>query len=220
MNFENLARIRLRKGPGGQDADDGGLCVMELVSWIASDERVTDEPSCACPVLTAFAIALNDSAPDGERGDSLKPLALKLAGSRDPRRERVRATLILRAMAALLAKIIAEDLPSARLLKAHTRKEIASAALVARAELSNAARCDAWANICAALNRLAEAARAHDRAFELALRDAVYCALAAGAPADWLRARDILTEAIDLGAQGAIEAPVFRREAAFAHAEV
>jgi hypothetical protein len=210
MDFENLARVRLRKGPGGGESaasGDGGLCVMELVSWIASEERVTDEPACACPVLTAFAIALNDSAPDGERRDSLKPLALKLVGSRDPRREHARATLVLRATAGLLADIVAEDAPAARLLAARTRREIGRAAFLARSDIDNAARSDAWANIRAALSRLAEAARTHERAFDLAVRDAVFCALSAGAAADWLRARDILTEAIDLGAHGTIDAP-------------
>jgi len=35
---------------------------MELVSWVSGDDRATDEPACASPNLTAFAIALNDSA--------------------------------------------------------------------------------------------------------------------------------------------------------------
>lgn len=36
-----------------------GSCVMELVSYLAN-EPWSDNPQCACPVLTKFAIRLND----------------------------------------------------------------------------------------------------------------------------------------------------------------
>src|SRR5689334_13383591 len=70
MDFETLARVRLRKGAGGGNPGDG-FCVMELVSWISGDDRTTDEPDCASPHLTAFAIALNDSAMTWQVRDSM-----------------------------------------------------------------------------------------------------------------------------------------------------
>jgi hypothetical protein len=65
--------------------DDGG-CVMEWTSWVAGEEW-TDRPACACPVLTAFALRINDRMPDRPR-QRLLPYVPRLAGSRsDPDRE-------------------------------------------------------------------------------------------------------------------------------------
>src|SRR5690348_6850638 len=48
---------------GAHDADDGRMCVMEAVAWLAG-EPWSDAPQCASPVLAAFCRAWNDT--DGE----------------------------------------------------------------------------------------------------------------------------------------------------------
>jgi hypothetical protein len=57
-----------------------GACVMEAVSYVAG-EPWSDCPKCACPVLTRFAIAVNDRVDDATR-QKLKPLVVRLAGSK------------------------------------------------------------------------------------------------------------------------------------------
>jgi hypothetical protein len=57
------------------------LCVMSLVALMAG-ERHSDRPDCACPVITAFAIKLNDALDDDAR-QKLKPFAPRIIGTRD-----------------------------------------------------------------------------------------------------------------------------------------
>jgi hypothetical protein len=219
MDFEKLARIRLRRGAGGGDPQSG-FCVMELVSWISGDDRATDAPSCASPALTAFAIALNDSAADAALRDTLKPLALRLVNSRDGAHERRRRRYLLQASArGLLAPVLAAlglEGQARALRAARTRRDVRRAARAAAAGLSNIGRSVAWANARAAAARLAEAARDDGDKTLLALRDAAYCALSA--PGDgnakralWRHARASLVAAIDLGRSGALDAPLADR---------
>jgi hypothetical protein len=70
----------------GSHADfEAGVCVMELVSYMAGEE-FSDHPKCASPVLTSFLIRLNDSLP-AELRQKLKPLVPKVIGTRDGRDE-------------------------------------------------------------------------------------------------------------------------------------
>ncbi|CAN0316179.1 unnamed protein product, partial [Discosporangium mesarthrocarpum] len=57
------------------------LCVMSLVALMAG-ERHSDRPECACPVITAYAIKLNDAL-DREARQHLKPFAPRIIGTRD-----------------------------------------------------------------------------------------------------------------------------------------
>ena len=205
MDFESLARVRLREGAGGGASGDG-FCVMELVSWIGGDDSVSDQPDCASPHLTAFAIALNDSALTGRIRDSMKPLAFLLVGTRDARAERRRADYLRRQCArVLLAPLLSGAGLSAlanRLRHAKTRRDIAEAAREAEAALSNVARSHTSANASAAASRLAEACGARRTA--QALRDSVYCVLTAPADTEtrltlWRKAYAIVRVAIDLG---------------------
>ncbi len=207
MDFEALARVSLRKGAGGGDPHNG-LCVMELVSWIGGDDRATDEPSCASPHLTAFAIALNDSAITRQVRDSMKPLAFLLVNTRDPRRERPRGDYLLRESAhRLLAPLVSEvglDAAAHSLRIASTRRDILQAARAAEAALSNVARSVTWANARAAVARLIEAAGGDRRKTPPFLRDCIYCALTAPDNVEaklvlWREARAILIEATMMG---------------------
>ena len=58
-------------------------CVMDIVSYVCGYDKITDHPPCACPVLTSFAIRLNDSIQDDVlRTRLLAPLISSLAGSK------------------------------------------------------------------------------------------------------------------------------------------
>ena len=67
---------------GGHEHVDEGACFMEAVSYV-SGEPWSDTPACACPVLGAFLRTWNDHLPtDADRDRLLRPLVLRLAGSR------------------------------------------------------------------------------------------------------------------------------------------
>ena len=67
---------------GGHEHVDEGACFMEAVSYVAG-EPWSDTPACACPVLGAFLRTWNDHLPtDADRDRLLRPLVLRLAGSR------------------------------------------------------------------------------------------------------------------------------------------
>jgi hypothetical protein len=210
MDFEALARISLREGAGGGDPRNG-LCVMELVSWISGDDRATDAPACASPHLTAFAIALNDSAITPQVRNSMKPLACLLVNTRDAGRERQRGAYLLRQSAhrvvAPLLSAIGPDGDAHGLRKASSRRDIVLAARAAEAALANVARSFTWANARAAVGRLREAAGGKHTSPH-PLRDSVHSALIALDDAEdrlalWREARAILIEAIKMGKHGA-----------------
>jgi len=54
---------------------------MDVVSYINGDRDVTDHPECACPVITAFAIRINDRLADADR-QKLLGYVTRIAGSR------------------------------------------------------------------------------------------------------------------------------------------
>src|SRR5690606_10890017 len=84
---DRLAKVRgwsLKSGNHPAN-EDGALCVMEAVAYVAG-EPWADHPQCACPVITDFMIAWNDGLPtDAERDRLLKPLIPRLVGSRSTR---------------------------------------------------------------------------------------------------------------------------------------
>ncbi len=57
-----------------------GACVMELVSYLAN-EPWSDHPQCACPILTEYAIRINDKFNDEHR-QLLKPIIPLLLNSK------------------------------------------------------------------------------------------------------------------------------------------
>lgn len=83
--------FNLREGAGGGDPKDG-LCFMETVALIAG-EPIDDHPECACPILTAYGIGLNDRFPAADR-QKLLPLAWATAGTRSKEHEAIRRRII------------------------------------------------------------------------------------------------------------------------------
>ena len=79
---ERLERISRLKSGSTSPNDEGAMCVMEAVAYVAG-EPWSDHPACACPVLTAFMVAWNDGLPnDEERDRLLMPLIPRLVGTR------------------------------------------------------------------------------------------------------------------------------------------
>ncbi len=77
MNL-NLEEITLKSG--AHKSFDDGACIMELVSYVAN-EPWSDHPRCACPILTEYAIRLNDKFNDEHR-QLMKPFIMSLIGTR------------------------------------------------------------------------------------------------------------------------------------------
>lgn len=76
------ASYRLISGPGKANKPGEGLCFMQTVALIAG-EPIHDRPECACPMLTAIGIMVNDNLFGDER-QTMLPLALAMAGTRSP----------------------------------------------------------------------------------------------------------------------------------------
>lgn len=94
LNKTQAARLRVkdlrRLLPGGelaqashsvrQDGTPNGVCLMEAVAWVAGEPH-SDHPQCACPVLTAIGIEINDTT-DDEGRQRLIPAIPALIGSK------------------------------------------------------------------------------------------------------------------------------------------
>mgnify|MGYP001584504925 CR=1 FL=1 len=218
MDFQKLANINLIKGAGGGDPRKG-LCIMEMVSYFDGAELVTDRPECACPMLTDIAIEINDRAPSLAARNTLKPLLPLLSGSRDEGARKARAWFIMREIA---VRILAERLDKIGGKAARLAIDIRTArspqmmnAAVKRAgeELAIAnANANAIANAIAiaiayAIASASAYAYAYANANANAYANAYAIAYAIAADNLWLfdTMREILTEAIMLGAHGALD---------------
>jgi hypothetical protein len=65
---------------GGHDLDDGAMCTMEAVAFIAG-EPWSDHPQCASPVISVFLRSWNDGSGDEQRQE-LKRYIPRLVNSR------------------------------------------------------------------------------------------------------------------------------------------
>ena len=88
--------LALSLSSGNHDDFDKGMCVMEAAAYVAG-EPWSDHPQCACPVITSFMIAWNDSLPsNAERDRLLKPLIPDIIDTRStPAVEEKRSYLAL-----------------------------------------------------------------------------------------------------------------------------
>ncbi len=73
-----LGTVMLKRG--NHKSIEEGACIMEMVSYMAS-EPWSDHPKCACPILTAYAIRLNDEFSDNHR-QKMKAFIPSLIGTR------------------------------------------------------------------------------------------------------------------------------------------
>ena len=77
--IERLAHFGPLKS--GAHPPNGEACVMEAVAFVAG-EPWSDHPACACPVIGAFLRSWNDLLPDDKRDTLLRPIVLRLIGTR------------------------------------------------------------------------------------------------------------------------------------------
>ncbi len=90
-DFSQIDEIKL--AVGSHTSPNDGLCFMEMVAFFAG-EKHSDKPDCACPVLGAYGIALNDRMPADVRDQLLKPLVPLVAGTRDKASEQKRVEFL------------------------------------------------------------------------------------------------------------------------------
>jgi hypothetical protein len=90
-DFSQITEVKL--GSGSHESANDGLCFMEMAAWFAGEEH-SDKPDCACPVLGAYGIRLNDAMPDDLRDRLLKPLVPQIVGTRDKASEQRRAKFL------------------------------------------------------------------------------------------------------------------------------
>ncbi len=83
---------------GAHPTRNDGMCAMEMVAWLAGEAH-SDEPQCACPVLSAFVRACNDAMDDEARNRWLRPLVPILVNTRASAAvEKVRGWLVVDAV--------------------------------------------------------------------------------------------------------------------------
>src|SRR4051812_40562155 len=93
LNVERLKEIESKPLIKGSGADIDHACVMQMVSYVAG-EKWTDRPECACPILTSYAIGLNDRLDDQSR-QLLKPIIPKLVGTRKDQETKVARSIFM-----------------------------------------------------------------------------------------------------------------------------
>lgn len=82
---------QLKHGSHDFPGPDGGTCVNEaaIVAAGFAYREVTgirDLPESFCPVISQFALTMNDAMPEGESLNRLRPFAARLSGSSDDRK--------------------------------------------------------------------------------------------------------------------------------------
>lgn len=81
-------------GHGSHKTREEGMCAMEAVAWLAGEPH-TDAPTCACPVVASAVRGLNDRIGDDDmRTRLLRPLLVKVVGSRADTNTTVRRGLV------------------------------------------------------------------------------------------------------------------------------
>ena len=197
----NLDRERLYNeitlSKGAHTAGDAA-CLMEMTSLLAG-ERHSDNPSCVCPVITRFAIQVNDRLPDDLR-QMLKPYAPAFIGTRDGQEKQRREYLANRAV-----KVFAP------FYLRRAKMEAEAARLEALADndwAANRAACDeVRRKVTADFNAAAfAAADAYDAAFAAASAAAAAFAADADADADAAFAAAATTDATYGAAKSALVA--------------
>jgi hypothetical protein len=80
LNQEKWEEVKNKKLHTGSGKNLDTACIMQMVSYVAG-EKWTDHPECACPILTEYAIRLNDRFNDEHR-QRLKDFIPLLVGTR------------------------------------------------------------------------------------------------------------------------------------------
>jgi hypothetical protein len=200
MNAELLEKLP-PLASGGHEKPEDGACIMEAVAYVAG-EPWSDHPACACPVIGAFLRSWNDNLSDDRRDALLRPLVLKLVGTKSTpetelRRSLMAADWLVRVHTPAwlrLAKLTAqaevlESLPEiTSMAQMASSRGTIEAARKDAAAARDAASDAAWSAACdAAWDAASDAAR--DAASDAAWSAACDAAWAAARDAAWAAAR-------------------------------
>ena len=147
---------------GSHTSDDGGMCVMEAVAYVAG-EPWSDAPLCACPVITEFVRSWNDDLDAEGRERLLKPLVPMLVNTRATRETELRRSALaldwlVRVYTPKFLDLIPELAVHADTLRGLGGLVSARAAAGAAGAAEAAARAAAWAAAWAAAGAAARAA--------------------------------------------------------------
>ncbi|MDQ2091650.1 hypothetical protein [Marimonas arenosa] len=212
---------QLKHGSHEFPGPDGGTCINEaalVVAGFAYREvtGILDLPESFCPVISQYALTLNDAMPEGELLNRLRPFAARLSGSSDGRSVAdLRGSYLAMQAAREFAPLALQKVDPA----AAQRLKVVSSPEQAMAELDALAQID-WPD------NVRETVGAANRALvrTLDLRDAIYtaeltaiCAIRAAAVDDraWDRAIEALECLLTIGKQAdPIEVDLIERRAA------
>lgn len=189
INKERLKEIKDLKLFQGSGPSIDHACVMQMVSYVAN-EPWTDSPACACPVLTKFAIRINDRM-DDEHRQLLKPLIPNLVGTRDEKLAVKRVQYFAHQAGSVFLPLLTEGLGLVEItqtLRAFKRDELKKAAeyiqeqrlAIRRAgDAEGVAAAEALAEAVVAVSAVAEAV-AEAAIYAVAEAVAAVCAVAEG----------------------------------------
>ncbi|MEL6316224.1 MAG: hypothetical protein AAFR16_01155, partial [Pseudomonadota bacterium] len=113
MDWDSILNWRLLRGSHEFPGRDGGTCINEAAVIAAGFpyrevKSQWDLPPCFCPVISMFALGLNDGM-DDETRQRLVPFVVRLAGTRDEGAERARAELLaMRAVNVFAARALGD----------------------------------------------------------------------------------------------------------------
>lgn len=198
---------QLKHGSHDFPGPDGGTCINEaalVVAGFAYREvtSISDLPESFCPVISQYALTLNDAIPEGDLLNRLRPFAARLSGSSGGRKTAaLRASyLAMRAARDFAASALgAVDSEAAGRLASAENEEQASALLdmLVRRSLPD----DVRETVGAAQRAVLRVRRAADPIYTAEL--AAICATRAAAldPEAWDRAIDALDGALTIGRQ-------------------
>jgi hypothetical protein len=144
--------FHLRSGAGSGINGEADVCLMQAVGWLAGEPGFSDSPDCACPVLRAYCVRLNDSDLFADQRDMLKPFGPRIVGTRggpaiEQRRALIACDRCVRVIAPILIRAAGREEWAAKLasLDPITGITSATAAKLAAKRIRAAARDAAWA---------------------------------------------------------------------------
>jgi hypothetical protein len=79
LTEDRLAALRIKYG--SHIDRSAGVCIMEAVAWLAGEPH-SAYPACSSRIIGRLAITLNDRMRSDAEREALKPLALKIVGTR------------------------------------------------------------------------------------------------------------------------------------------
>jgi hypothetical protein len=197
-DISNLWRYDLRKG--STDHPRNGACLFDAGMWLVYG-KIGDNPPCSCPIIRAYAVALNDYMPTKKR-QLLKPFILRVVGNRDPAAEAARLHfIILETLRKIVPLILDPTLPMIALNLRSLPDNANYSIICAAAHAAHAAHAAAYAALAA----------------DAAAHAAAYAALAAHAAAHAAHAAHAAAHAALCTAHAAAHAALCTADAA-AHA--